>query len=262
MKNSYLEKYRPYDFECEEVYSKQAFNYERLEQAIINSHLELDKKCTIEKEKEKEKCQSDWDDILKIESIPEKCSLFQKIAIRIKNDLKYLKVFFIYKKDYAEYTSVNIELQRLFPITMFIISQYGALFFSIYIIIHMLQHGFNIPLIMVSLVSFVFSFIFRIAKIELDKTDDKQIIDNSFNSTIAIVGLIIAIVAIAVDINGNKNDRPVIKPKDCLYSINIEQIAYMSDADENGEHTIYFSNGVSLKVSQSAYNEIYDEMKK
>ncbi len=262
MKNSYLEKYRPYDFECEEVYPKQELNYERLEQAIINSHLELDKKRSIEKEKESEKRQSDWDDILKIESIPEQYRWSQKMIIRIKNDLKYLKAFFIYKKDYAEYTAVNLELQRLFPISMFIISQYGTLIFSICTIIYMVQHGLNIALITIAIISFFFSFIFRMAKIELDKTDDKEIINSSFNSTIAIVGIIIAIVAIVVDIGGNKNDKPMIKPKDCPYSINIEQIAYISDADENGEHTIYFSNGVSLKVSQSVYKEIYNEMKK
>ena len=155
-------------------------NYERLEQAIINSHLKLNEKLSIEKNKEREKRQSDWDKILKIESIPEKCSFLKKRRINFKNELKYLKAFFLYKKEYAEYTSANKELQRLFPISMFILAQHGTLLVAFLLITYMIRNGFNMALAITAFICFIFSFIFRMAKIELDKTDDKEIIDSIY----------------------------------------------------------------------------------
>lgn len=269
MKKSYLEKLRQYNYECEEIYSEQALNYERLEkainhkrmeEAIINAHLELDMKRTIKKKKKKEKQQKEWETELKIQKIPKECGKIQGLTINLTNDLKYLTAFFLYKKKYAKYTSANKELLRIFPIIMYSIAQYGALLFSVYLFYQIWQRGFNIMYAIIAVIIIVFSFIFRMAKIEINQTRSKKVIERSFNGTIGIIGLIIAIIAVAVDINMNKNDNSIIKSSDCPYFINTEQIAYMSDADENGEYTIYFSSGVTLNVTQSTYDEICEKM--
>ena len=267
MMQSDISKNRRYNYEVSEILIEEPLNYKRLEevfdygkleQILINTHIKC-KEMEIAEENNKKQ---EWKDKLKIRDIPENCGYIKKKKISLINDFRYLKAFFLYKKEYAEFTSANKELRRIVPILTYTLFQAGVFLISIYSVYMIYIQGIKMSYAIILFLCAFFFCLFRMAKIEINETKNEEQIENSFEGTVAILGLIVAIITIAIDFKSDNRSRNIIKPVDCSYSINIDQIAFISDVDIKGEHIIYFSNGATLSIPQSTYEEIYSAWKK
>lgn len=258
MKESHIKRYRPYDYEAREAFTEQELNYERLEQAIMIGQQKLERF----KEEEKYKRYDEWDEILKIRKIPEGCSKFEERKIELYNNFRRLLGCLFFKPEYAKYTNANIELMRMFPQAVLFLIYIALFIFGIYGCIYSYHHISNFAIGIIIFLCFTFSFIFRIAFLELSNTNNEKIIENAFTNTIAVAGLIAAIIPIAMEYHKPKEESHIFQSSDSAYTFNMDQIAYIdTKSNEEGEYTIYFSGGLTVSVPQQVYDEVCATMK-
>lgn len=119
---------------------------------------------------------------------------------------RFFKILFLPKK-YIKGDKTTFALLKVFVGMFFGLAKILTLLFSIFAIAHIplqyviagipnLSIGQNIILAVYAVLSFLFSRMFRMASIEVDKIEDRSLLFGIFASVASIVSVVIAVIAI------------------------------------------------------------------
>lgn len=167
-------------------------DYDKLAEAIVKA-LKKEKE---QLDKEKQESFNEWRKSLGYKDYSDKRGFVKLIYTFGNRFLFVLRLMFISKKRKIE-TSFSATLLQTVLVGVFNVLKYGTLFSSFLLVVFMFYHPsiiwknyYYFILFGLSIVSFVYSRIFRIVSIEIDQMSDKEQILSLFTAVIALVPLV------------------------------------------------------------------------
>ena len=165
-------------------------DYDRLALSIVKALNDFKAQEAKDKEEQNEKQRIEVFNKLGIKPEGEKQSVIKKVWANFWMPVKY-------KREYVTDHSVISELLRLISITFFVTLMISSVVIGYTIILHSFFYESILDRLSYALVGFAivyFSNVFRVASYEVDRMTDKEDINRTFSSIIALLGIIIAII--------------------------------------------------------------------
>ena len=123
----------------------------------------------------------------------------RSICVKIANTIRIFHGFLNYNKEQSEEPVMTFELIRLFSTLFFFILEIIFIALGGLIIYHASTYESIILRFLVGVIGLftvIFSNFFRIAKIEINEMDNKEMINTVFSSIMAFLGVVFAAIAI------------------------------------------------------------------
>ena len=177
------------------------FDEKVLAHEIIRAYEALEYKKKSEAEKREQEKQEEWHKILGKKEYPENEKWFLKTVHRKRNEIVTLyKLLFFKQKDIRE-PRATFVLMSLATMGIFFICRWMLYILVIPIIIGMFKREINILFgVTISFALWIVGRIFRIASFEIDNIRDNNLLIAIFSGAMSFVAVVIAIVAIIVDV--------------------------------------------------------------
>ncbi len=186
------------------TYVRPDIDYNKLAEAIVKAHKkikETEEKDAKRREKEERK---EWLDIIGYKEIELNLPWHKKKLQSIKNDFATLKVVFTFKAENAKTPRLTFELMRLgtgliYGISEWLLYLLGAFFIASPFIMKD-KYFFDYGNIGIGFLSIFFGKIIRIAKLEVENVNDKEMLNTIFSANMTFVGIVLAIIAIVIEV--------------------------------------------------------------
>ncbi|MCM1006326.1 MAG: hypothetical protein NC485_00050 [Ruminococcus flavefaciens] len=180
---------------------KPDINYEQLADSIAKAITKVKEKEIKEAEKKKEEELKEWHETIGLKEYPTNEKWVKRVYHKFLNNLKCFKAFIFYKKEYVKTPVMSFEFMRMIISGFYGLLQIALLFIGMILIIGAFISRDNmIGNIITGIFILFFSAFFRIARLEIECTDNKEMLNMIFSALISFVSIVISIAALAVAI--------------------------------------------------------------
>lgn len=183
---------------------KQEIDYDKLADAIVKAQIDFKVYEKNEAEKQEEIDRKSWRKIIGYEEIDQNWTWRKKKWQAFKNGVFTLKAIFFFKAENAKTPRLTFELIRLGTGMIYNLCEwclYCLCFLFIIAIFSLKANIFTaIEYTVLAIMSAIFGKIIRIAKLEVENIKDKEILNMIFSANMAFVGVILAAIAIIIEV--------------------------------------------------------------
>ncbi len=175
--------------------SNLAIDYEKLTESITKAFIQNKENEKKEKAIEEEKNTANWRKTYGFKDIAKNDKWYRKIGVGLYNDLIALKVFILYKKDYAQKSAMTFGFMALICSIIFTVAQYIFLGGAIAVTVLVVKGKIDPIFILLDLFFLFFFNLMRVIKIEIDQMKDNDIINMVFSSLMAFIAALFTVLA-------------------------------------------------------------------
>ncbi len=181
-------------------------DYDKLAETIVKAQDMIKEKTVKERQQEESEQLMEWQRKIGYIDYPQDEKWIKKLFHRIKNFFAVLSKILFFKPGYADKPRVSFELMRITIHFMFELYERFLYICTLFLFILFVGATVSsssiltcVSFLIFTFVSFFIARIIRIAKLETECMNDKDTLNTVFSANMAFIGVILAIVAIIVE---------------------------------------------------------------
>lgn len=169
-------------------------DYDKLAEAIVNAHQQIDKNRIIEQERKRKEELKEWHKIVNYREYNDNLGKIKIVLCNIRNAMCGFWALITFKRENVQNDFTTFSLLQFATEILFNIIKWFFYITSLLILLYAIQNS-KFLLIVYGLLSYTFARIFRIASFEIANIKDRQYIIAIFSAITSFIALIIAIIA-------------------------------------------------------------------
>ena len=169
-------------------------DYDKLAEAIVNAHQQIDKNKIIEQERKRKEELKEWHKIVNYREYNDNLGKIKIILCNIRNAMCGFWALINFNRENAQNDFTTFSLLQFATEILFNIIKWFFYTTSFLVFLYAIQNS-KYLLIVYSLLIYTFARIFRIASFEIANIKDRQYIIAIFSAITSFIALIIAIIA-------------------------------------------------------------------